>query len=286
MPKFSWMSCAIVVLLFYLVATPLIDWLCRTFFKARAIHRGKRLPVRLDQVKAISLFLINVLQIATTVYLVTVVYGSKYCHLQPRAIVGMIEILRMIGEVFLILFFFDTNFYWFHRLAHLDKKLYRQLHKIHHVARYPNTWVTQYQHPLDYFFTTAAPMFLVALLPVPLSTTAYFVAIVVANFINIAGHSGYEVTGTVIGITTFNGWATYLDPSRKTIARWVNNALHHDLHHQTFTKNYSLYFTFWDRLCKTLHPDTDRVDIYVKQLSDEATKNTLLKNALGGDGVS
>lgn len=107
-------------------------------------------------------------------------------------------------------------------------------------------------------------MLWVALLPLPISTTAYLVAMLLANFVNIAGHAGHEVTGTFIGIPSFNGWATYLDPKRRWIAKGVNNVLHHDLHHQVFSKNFSLYFTHWDRLCRTLHKDTDHVAKYIR----------------------
>jgi len=35
---------------------------------------------------------------------------------------------------------------------------------------------------------------------------------------------------------------------------WLTTATHHDLHHATFRWNYRLYFTWWDRLMRTEHP--------------------------------
>ena len=105
-------------------------------------------------------------------------------------------------------------------------------------------------------------MLWVALLPLGFSVSSYFVAMVISNFLNIAGHLGYEVSSTFIGLPSFNGLAARIDPSRKWIAKAFNNVLHHDLHHQTVVKNYSLYFTFWDRICGTLHPETDAVQFH------------------------
>ena len=258
-PSWGWATWAALSLVFFVGVTALLDCLCRVFFARFLINPEKRQAPRLDRKKAIAFFVINSLQIGTTLFLATMAFHRGHSHLEARSIGGVGGVLRLLGELFLILLFQDTNFYWFHRLAHFNPKIYETLHADHHVSRYPNAWVLQYQNPVDYFFTTAAPVFWVVLLPIPFSTTAYFTAIAVANFLNIAGHLGYEVSNTIIGLPTFNGWAGYLDPSRKWIAKAFNNVSHHDLHHQSRVKNYSLYFTFWDRIGGTLHPDTDHV---------------------------
>ena len=52
-------------------------------------------------------------------------------------------------------------------------------------------------------------------------------------------------------------------------------ATHHDLHHQGPRWNFGLYFTLWDRLMGTEHPD------YVIRFEAAATADILLPSASG-----
>jgi sterol desaturase/sphingolipid hydroxylase (fatty acid hydroxylase superfamily) len=212
--------------------------------------------------QATLLFTINAVQVGTALYLADTLVRHGSGRLVARPADGVLGIGRVLVEALLILVVMDANFYWVHRLFHANRRLFRAFHAEHHVARFPNAWVMSYQHPLDYLLTTVAPMCWVSFLP--FDVNAYLLAIVVANFVNIAGHLGYEITGTTIALPTFHGWATYLDPSRRWIARAFNNVLHHDLHHQACSRNFALYFTLWDRVCGTLHADTDHVDRHVE----------------------
>jgi sterol desaturase/sphingolipid hydroxylase (fatty acid hydroxylase superfamily) len=115
-----------------------------------------------------------------------------------------------------------------------------------------------YQHPLDFLLATATPMAWCVVLPV--HEVAWFGALLVANYINLAGHCGHEVTRLLPGIVSPNGWAAMLDPQRRGIARAFNAVTHHELHHARFRCNYALYFTHWDRWMGTLAGDTD--DVY------------------------
>ena len=36
---------------------------------------------------------------------------------------------------------------------------------------------------------------------------------------------------------------------------WWNTTTHHDLHHSAGNYNYGLYFTWWDRMMGTEHPE-------------------------------
>jgi sterol desaturase/sphingolipid hydroxylase (fatty acid hydroxylase superfamily) len=264
MLSWSWLQWVTLSLVFFVLATAALDGACRVAFPSLRIRGSKRPASRLPRTRATVLFTINAVQVGTALFLADALARRGLGRLVVRPVAGPLGVARMVGEVLLVLLVMDANFYWVHRFFHTHKRLFRALHADHHVARFPNAWVMSYQHPLDYLLTTVAPMCWVSLLPLSLSVTSYFVAIVVANFVNIAGHLGYEVTGTIVGLPTFNGWATFLDPSRRWIARAVNNVLHHDLHHQAASRNFSLYFTFWDRACGTLHPDTDHVERHLE----------------------
>ena len=58
---------------------------------------------------------------------------------------------------------------------------------------------------------------------------------------NVIGHSGFELfpRGTA-GHRVFG---------------WLTTNTHHDLHHSADGINYGLYFTWWDRLAGTEHPE-------------------------------
>ena len=56
------------------------------------------------------------------------------------------------------------------------------------------------------------------------------------------GHAGFELMP--------RWWLS----SRFT--NWINTTTHHDLHHAgSFNHNYGLYFTWWDKMMGTEHPD-------------------------------
>ena len=97
------------------------------------------------------------------------------------------------------------------------------------------------QHPLDLFLTTAMPRAWVVVLPI--HEAAWLAALLLANYINLAGHSGFEVTRYLPGLVTPNGLALRHDPYRSGIACWVNTVMYHDINHQLVHSNYSLYFT-------------------------------------------
>lgn len=170
---------------------------------------------------------------------------------------GPWDLALLVPQVLLVLLAFDAQFYWVHRTAHRHPVLFRLLHREHHADRYPDTWSSMYQHPLDFFLATAMPMAWGVVLPV--HEVAWWVALVVANYINVAGHSGVEVTRRAPGLLVPNGVAVMLDPRRTGLSRWFNAVTHHDLHHQRYTVNYGLYFTLWDRIMGTLAPDSDAV---------------------------
>jgi sterol desaturase/sphingolipid hydroxylase (fatty acid hydroxylase superfamily) len=250
-------------LVFYVAVSFVLDLACRTLFVSRRIDADRRTPAKVPGWKVVGLFIVNTVQVAAALCLAA--------RLQARGVGGLYDLnvgswaaLPLIGaQALLILMIFDANFFWIHRAAHGHKRLFSLIHAEHHRPKFPNVWHLQYQNPVDYFMTTSAPMLWVTLLPIPLSTPAYLAAMVMASFLNIAGHCGYEVSSTIIGLPTLNGWAAYLDPRRRWISRLFNNVVHHDMHHQKFSCNYSLYFTYWDRLCGTSHPAGDDVDRYV-----------------------
>lgn len=133
----------------------------------------------------------------------------------------------------------DTWFYWTHRAMHLPL-LYRSFHRFHHLTITPTAW-TAYSFAIP----EAAVSFLympvwLALVPTPGPVVFAFLALMILR--NTMGHAGLELHP--------RGWASH------PVLKWISTTTHHDIHHGTsYNHNYGYYFTWWDKLMGTEHPD-------------------------------
>ncbi len=132
----------------------------------------------------------------------------------------------------------DTWFYWTHRAMH-HPRLFRVFHRTHHLSKTPTPWTA-------YAFDIPEAVVMVAFVPiwaavVPMHDLALFSFVTWQIIRNVIGHAGVELS-PVSG-----------RPSR--MFGWLNTTTHHDLHHQDMRSNFGLYFTWWDRLMGTEHPD-------------------------------
>ena len=85
----------------------------------------------------------------------------------------------------------------------------------------------------------AQPYYWVAF--VPMHNLAIFVFMTWQIVRNAMGHAGVE-------LSPVSGKPSHL-------FGWLNTTTHHDLHHQDARTNYALYFTWWDRMMGTEHPE-------------------------------
>jgi len=140
----------------------------------------------------------------------------------------------------IMLFVHDTYFYWLHRLIH-HKSLFRFIHLVHHKSTNPSPWAAYAFHPLEAILE--AGVFVVFLFIMPINDLHLLVFFIFSLTYNVYGHLGYEL---------------YPKGFNKTwIGRWINTSVNHNMHHQYFTGNYGLYFTFWDRVIHTIRPEYD-----------------------------
>jgi sterol desaturase/sphingolipid hydroxylase (fatty acid hydroxylase superfamily) len=79
------------------------------------------------------------------------------------------------------------------------------------------------------------------LLVLPLHPLIIFVFLAHMIIRNVLGHAGVEL----LPRTWLAGWW----------GRCLTTTLHHDLHHSHGRHNYGLYFTWWDRIGGTEHPE-------------------------------
>ncbi|MDP1737821.1 MAG: DUF2147 domain-containing protein [Caulobacter sp.] len=132
----------------------------------------------------------------------------------------------------------DAWYYWTHRAMH-HPRLFRAFHWTHHKSKTPTPWTS-------YAFDVPEALVMVAFVPlwvavVPMHDLAIFTFMTWQLVRNVAGHTGVELS-PVSG-----------EPSR--LFGWLNTTTHHDLHHQTPGSNFGLYFSWWDRLMGTEHPE-------------------------------
>ncbi|MEO0981667.1 MAG: sterol desaturase family protein [Pseudomonadota bacterium] len=132
----------------------------------------------------------------------------------------------------------DAYFYWTHRMMH-HPKLYCFFHMTHHRSHNPTPFTAYSFAPpeavVNYLFVP------LALMVVPLHTSALFIVLGVMIFKNAIGHCGYELMP--------RRWA------RLPVLGWMTSVTHHDMHHERANGNYGFYFTWWDRWMGTEHPD-------------------------------
>ena len=138
----------------------------------------------------------------------------------------------------LVILAHDAYFYWAHRLMH-DPRLFRRFHRRHHKSNNPSPF-TAYSFDMSEAALMAAfvPLWVI-LVPTPTGVMGWFVIHQIVR--NTLAHSGYE-----------------LMPARKDgrpMFDWLTTTTHHDLHHGEARWNYGTYFTWWDRLMGTEHPD-------------------------------
>lgn len=160
--------------------------------------------------------------------------------------IGLISIDETVSERGALYFLFnvgmlillhDAWFYWTHRLIHMPS-LFRIMHRLHHRSHNPTPF-TAYAFNIGEALINALylPVVLVLL---PSSGAAIFVFLVHMILRNAIGHCGYELFPA--------------RPDGRPMIDLLTTVTHHDLHHARPGFNYGLYFTWWDRMMGTEHP--------------------------------
>ena len=132
---------------------------------------------------------------------------------------------------------YDAWFYWFHRLMH-TRTFYR-FHAQHHVSVAPTAWSNNNDTQIGTFFEQG--YFLIAPLVFPFPALVFVLHKAWDQISGMIGHVGYEFFASPTARAPWPGVCT----------------TYHDQHHSHFRFNFANTFTYWDRLCGTLHPDYD-----------------------------
>jgi Delta7-sterol 5-desaturase len=143
----------------------------------------------------------------------------------------------ILASMCLSLLFFDTWFYWGHRLLH-TRLLYHRAHQWHHTVTTPTVWSNNSDTFLDNFILQSYWMIAPLLFPAP--GIVFLVHKIYDQVSGMIGHSGYEYNAST---------ARFPSP--------LLAVTHHDQHHRYFKYNFATHFVVWDRLMNTLHPQYD-----------------------------
>jgi sterol desaturase/sphingolipid hydroxylase (fatty acid hydroxylase superfamily) len=137
-----------------------------------------------------------------------------------------------------IIILHDAYFYWTHRLMHL-KGMMKHIHWLHHRSHNPSPWASySFDMPEAAVHALFVPL---ALLLLPMHGLAMWLFLGHMIIRNAMGHSGYELFP--------RRWAVH------PLLGWLTLVTHHDMHHANGNYNFGLYFSWWDRLMGTEHPD-------------------------------
>ncbi|MFT4565616.1 MAG: lathosterol oxidase [Saprospiraceae bacterium] len=130
----------------------------------------------------------------------------------------------------LALLMHETYYYWLHRWFH-HPSVYRYLHKVHHDSINTSVWTSFSFHPIESILQAIIIPLITFVIPMHLSVLLFLLIFMTISA--IINHAGVEIFPA--------SWFNH------PLCKYFIGSTHHDLHHRRFTKNYGLYFTFWDR---------------------------------------
>ena len=158
-------------------------------------------------------------------------------------------VLYVMVMVIALDFFHDTWFYFAHRLLH-HRYLMRHVHYMHHQSRVPSAFSGYSFHWIEaiVMFTNA----LVEIFIFPIPSTLHRIYELWMISIHVGGHCGFEMFPFIPHMAQLLWLLSGCSPA---VRKAINDVHHHDIHHRYPGYHYSLYFTHWDALLGTLHPE-------------------------------
>ncbi|CCD23876.1 sphingosine hydroxylase NDAI_0C02160 [Naumovozyma dairenensis CBS 421] len=183
--------------------------------------------------------------------------GTHHISQRPFYIAYAISFIKL-AIAFLII---DTWQYWLHRLMHYDKRLYKNLHSVHHELYVPYAFGALFNSPLEGFLLDTLGTG-IAMLITNLSAREQIILYNFATMKTVDDHCGYVLP-----------W----DPFQ---VLFKNNSIYHDIHHQPFGLKYNFaqpFFIFWDNLLDSNFKDFNIQDPNI-QIPDN--EKSFLKNKL------
>ncbi len=221
----------------YIVSASVISaivWLLmRTSLKTRKIQKrtAKAADIRREFLQSVRSCIVY---IGVTV---AIVWGINMGYLEKVGpSFGLVKDLALLAAMIIA---HDAYFYWTHRALH-HPLLYKRFHLAHHRSVTPTPFAA---YSFSVGEATAMAMFvLVWQLFIATPGMVLFPFLIFQITRNAMGHAGFELMP--------RWWLS------TPLTRWINTTTHHDLHHAgSYHHNYGLYFTWWDKMMRTEHPE-------------------------------
>lgn len=190
--------------------------------------------------------------------LVGLTFGGMY-PVKDVFVIGPISIWNFAWQFAMFMIVDDVYFYWFHRIAHENKFMYKKIHRIHHRAFNPIPLEYLYVHPLEWMGGT-----------VGIAATAVFIGFTMGE-INVWPFWAFAVVRNLHELEIHSGL-------KSLIGQYIplyGTTEHHDLHHAKLKGNYASTFSFWDKVFKTdLHVKNGKVftTAQLEEIADDAKK--------------
>ena len=138
-------------------------------------------------------------------------------------------------SIFIMSVLNDTSFYWAHRFMHW-RPVFIRVHALHHTFTDVNAFTGYSIHIFESLIEGIFVAFLPNLL-FPWHPAAFFLYSTFSLSWSTYLHCGYELVP--------ENW------KRRKPFDWIYSSTHHFMHHQKPGCNFSLWYTFWDRLMGT-----------------------------------
>lgn len=145
--------------------------------------------------------------------------STSYWFLQSSTIITNISIIEEIARIISYSLIAEFVFYWVHRYMHINKWIYTNIHRKHHIETIPS--------PIDAYILS--------------TTEAFFVVLAF-------------ISPTIFGLCMTARGLTLIQVAHVTFATLSHGALHtnhHMLHHKYLKGNYGSVHTIWDKVFGT-----------------------------------
>ncbi len=237
---YRWIRIASITTARYFVIAGLAFFIFYVLFHSYLAHRRSQpnFPGWKHYSRDIIYSLITILIFATIGSLVFIVFRDYTNLYDPWDKYGAFYYFLTFPAMLLI---HDAYFYATHRFMH-HPKLFKYIHKVHHLSTNPSPWTAYAFHPLEAILE--AGIIVVIAFTLPVNQPALGLFLLFQFVYNVYGHLGFELYPARFNKT----W----------IGKWVNTGTAHNQHHQFFHGNYGLYTLIWDRLFGTLRKDYDQ----------------------------
>ena len=221
----------------YVIGATIMFVVCLGLIQVNKRHPEKKIQTRPQTHDARKDIVSSLKQIAVTAFCLSIGLYSQWkgWTITPVALSWWSFPLFFV----LSLILHDAWFYWGHRILH-TKAFYR-FHKPHHMTVTPSVWSNDAGSTVDTLF--AHSYYALVLFVVPMPALSFIAHRLFDQISAIIGHSGYEYFAGPTSRKPFPGICTTF----------------HDQHHSEFVYNYANYFSWWDRVCGTIHPHYDRI---------------------------